>query len=64
MDQRVNGIASGPENETGTRSHDAEPEVDDGPAEIEEPTAPTAPAVGGRLSTMVRRAVARFRKKT
>jgi len=43
---------------------DAEPEVDDEPDEIEEPTAPPAPAVGGRLSTMVRRAVARFRKKT
>jgi ribose transport system ATP-binding protein len=43
---------------------DAEPEVDDGHAEIEEPTAPPAPAVGGRLSTMVRRAVARFRKKS
>ncbi|MEX0848030.1 MAG: sugar ABC transporter ATP-binding protein [Ilumatobacteraceae bacterium] len=43
---------------------DAEPEVDDEPDEIEEPTAPPAPAVGGRLSTMVRRAVARFRKKS
>lgn len=43
---------------------DAEPEADDEPAEIEEPTAPPAPAVGGRLSTMVRRAVARFRKKS
>lgn len=43
---------------------DVEAEPDEAPAPIEEPTAPPEPAVGGRLSAMVRRAVARLRKKS